>query len=254
MRSRAPADEVLRSVALRRRWALHRHVHLLAAFDEARALGPISSFLSVGCGAGLSELFLASREPQIEFVLADYDPSRVDKARAYARRYGLTNVGFETIDLLSAPPAQHPTYDFVAAIEVLEHIEDDRTATANLLARAARFGYLLVPYAPRALQDDPTMKDRAWRRHEHYRVGYDAPQVRALLPVGFSPHLLRNCYFPEAIALRSELSDLSDDEVVERRWHYVRRAAGDVQDVLVDQGSGGAEGIEVLARRDADRR
>ena len=84
---------LVRGVLRRRRWSLHRHLHLVAAFEEARALAPIRSVLAVGCGAGLSELYLAATHPDVDFTLTDYDdeqrgrhPPRRQRSLAGQRR------------------------------------------------------------------------------------------------------------------------------------------------------------------------
>lgn len=249
MEERVVPDEVLKMIARRRRWALYRHVHLLAAFDEARARMSVGSVLSVGCGAGLSELYLAVREPSLRVVLADYDPSRIDRARSLAKNWSIPNVEFEQIDLLAELADQQASFDFVMAIEVLEHIENDTQAAANLFALSRAFTYVLVPYASRREQADERLQKRVWDRHEHFRVGYDGEQIQSLCPMDHAVLFRRNCYMPAAAAHRQEMEVATDDSLVERRWSHVRSAALDVRDDLVAGGMVESQGIEMLTRK-----
>src|SRR5690349_1023721 len=88
----------------RRKWSVHRHVHLVAAFEDAASRAPITSVLSVGCGAGTSELLLALDHPDVAFTLSDHDDAQLDRPREAVERFGLTNVRVERIDLLDPDP------------------------------------------------------------------------------------------------------------------------------------------------------
>ena len=246
--NRRVAFRVLRRVVNRRNWAVHRHVHLVAALETALAVESIDTVLSVGCGSGLTELFLAVSHPEVHFTLAELDLGRFAWTRQMADAWAIDNVTFATHDLLA--PSAGPLADFVASIEVLEHIEDDQTAARNLVACARRFLYLLVPYCSAAELGNPGLAARMWERHEHHRVGYTRATFDALL--GDHERLIdRNCYLlPEAIELRARLGAMSDDEVAAARNELVRAAADDVQNRLVEGGSKEAQGIEALLRLD----
>lgn len=98
-----PVDqEILRHVALRRKWALHRHQQLVSAFDRSASQDRIGTVLSIGCGAGMSELYLAAVHPEVRFTLTDFDPARLRVAEAYRRRWRLENVTTERLDLLES--------------------------------------------------------------------------------------------------------------------------------------------------------
>jgi len=124
------ARRLVNEVLSRGNWALHRHVHLVRAFETALVGGGITTALSVGCGAGLSELFLAIRHPEIAFHLTDFDESRLDIGRRRVQDLEIGNVTFGSLDLLGEPDGRR--YDWVSSIEVLEHIEDDHPAARHL--------------------------------------------------------------------------------------------------------------------------
>jgi len=243
------AARILKRLARRRTWALHRHVHLVAAFETALAEGPVETMLSVGAGSGLSELYLAASHPEVQFTLTELDEARMAWAREMSTCWEMENVSYAVQDLL-APCETDPAADFVASIEVLEHIDDDETAARNLIACSRRFVFALVPYCSAAELDDPRRARRAWSAHGHHRVGYTHETFAAVLG-DHERLMLRNCYFnPEAAALRARLSEMSDEEAVEARLELTREAADDVQDRVVAGGTEQAQGIEALLRID----
>jgi SAM-dependent methyltransferase len=233
-------------IARRRRWALHRHVHLVAAFEHARSVAPVRTFLGAGCGAGASELFLAATNPDVVFTLADFDASRLAIARDVSEAFGLTNVRYRTLDLLDEPDGER--FDFVSSIEVLEHIADDRTAARNLLAHSGAFAYVLVPHCDEDELVNPLLCAMVWRNHEHHRPGYTRRTFADLFD-GSEVLVARNCYFmPEGEAFRRRLVSTDDDDII-RRWPaLMAEAADDIRDRFVDDGARGARGIEALVR------
>jgi SAM-dependent methyltransferase len=235
-------ERLVAETLCRRTWSLHRHVHLVAAFEEAVQGGGIETALSVGCGAGLSELFLAARHPEIRFTLTDFDGSRLETARARGEAHDLTNVTYQPLDLLDEPGDDR--YDWVSSIEVLEHIDDDQTAARNLLARSRRWFWILVPFCPEArLTNDDAIR-RAWERFEHYRPGYTYDTLTATLGPDVSTVWMRTCYHPPAVKLRARLKDHSDDELRAAQAEFVGLACEDLDDPA-DASDGG---IEVLGR------
>ena len=241
------AGKVLGQVLRRRTWALLRHVHLVAAFDEVRARRPVASVLAVGCGAGLSELFLALAHPEVHFTLTDHDDARLDVARRTSADLGLDNVVFRELDLLEAPTSIG--YDLVTGIEVLEHIEDDRRAVANLLAMTGGFAYQLVPHCREIDLTDAGLAERVWQRHGHHRPGYTERTAHDLFAAA-ELIWVRRCYHqPFASELRRWLQAVSDDELGRDRDQVVARGLLDLGPP--PPGSTGALGLEVLVRVDA---
>ena len=227
----------------RGRWALHRHVHLVAAFEQAAVLAPIETLLSVGAGAALSELYLAAVHPGLAVTISDFDDERLERARARARYMGLANVKVCRLDLLAQPSA--PTHDLTVGIEVLEHIDDDRRAVAHVLAMTRTFAYQLVPFCTEADRADPARQRRAWEHNQHYRPGYTHATLAQLF-ADSRPEWVRNCYFqPEASALRTQIESLGQWGRLRRRRDLLLAACADVRDVRVPEG---ADGIEMLTR------
>jgi SAM-dependent methyltransferase len=239
-----PAGRLLVEILRRRTWSLHRHVHLVAAFEQVHAETPLSSVVSVGCGAGLSELFLAARHPEVRFTLTDFDASRLEGAEARMTALELSNVSFETLDLLAEPSG--PTYDLVTSIEVLEHIDDDGLAARHLARLTHDHLWILVPFCRESALTNPASLQRAWEKFEHHRPGYTFETLGRLVE-GSDVRWMRNCYRPpDALTLRQRLSQATDDELRRDRDELIRSALEDVGDDHRQDKSGG---IEVLARR-----
>jgi len=231
-------------IVTRRNWALHRHVHLVAAFAAARAESDVKDVLSVGCGAGLSELFLAASNPDVHFTLSDFDLIRLARAQEVGSAWGIDNVTYRELDLLAAPdPVQ---YDFVSSIEVLEHIEDDLTAASNLLKRSRHYAYILVPFCSEVEAENPRRQRHVWERDGHYRPGYTHERFGEILK-RTDTRFVRNTYFmPEGYEFRERLKALSNDAVRENPISLMAEAAMDVQDRVVSGGTLEAQGIEAL--------
>ncbi len=215
-----------------RRWAAHRFAHVVAAFEDMTSRAAITSVLSVGCGRGLPELQLAAMFPGIDFVLSDIDLTRVRLAGQLARRENLSNVIFETLDVLD--PAQG-RFDAVINVELLTHLEHDRQAARGLLQRARRFVYTFVPFCSDADLADEALTRRARDHHGSYRIGYSRRSLAALFardgdaPAGETVWL-RNALHADAADVRAEIDLLSAEELAAGEPELMARVFADVRD------------------------
>jgi SAM-dependent methyltransferase len=239
------AADIEARILWRRKWAVHRYVHLTAAFDEVSRRGPVGSMLAVGCGMGLAELHLAACHPEVSFTLTDINPARIDHIRQAIAKYELPNVATHPLDVLAEPGDER--YDLVTSIEMLEHLDADGQAAAHLAARANRFVWTLVPACRPEHLDDPEKTQDLFERLGHVRPGYTPDTLPNLFP---SLHVewIRHAYYaPDAHNLRRLLMAGSDEELLEHRQRIFEFAAADVRDELWPDG--GAAGIEILVGR-----
>jgi trans-aconitate methyltransferase len=162
-------EDVVRSCIASGSVPFLRLAHLADAFRRTKGVRRV---LSIGCGAGLHEAFLAGRIPQLQVLATDIE-SRMSP-------FPLENLRFELRDILMWPEAAD--YDFVFSIECLEHIEDHVTAFRNMAAKIAPGGYfyISVPFASREEQRDETLRRREWETHGHYRPGYSFEDLEQL--------------------------------------------------------------------------
>ncbi len=235
------ADRIL----LRRKWAVHRHVHLSAAFDDVSRRRPIRSMLAVGCGMGLAELHLAARHPEVSFMLTDINAARVGQIRQAVVKYGLTNVQANPLDVLADPGSER--YDLVTSIEMLEHLDADGQAASHLEAQATGFVWTLVPACRPAELVDPVRVQDLFERMGHVRPGY-TPETLPELFGSSRVEWIRHAYFaPDAPNLRRLLTASTDEQLLEHRQELLDFAAEDVRDELRPDGR--AAGIEILLSR-----
>ena len=103
---------------------------ILADIDTAE------SFLEIGCGQGAAATVLARH---FDYVGYEPDTTSFEIAR---RRLAEVGAGYVVNELLSATP--YRLFDVVGAFEVLEHIEDDRSALAEWLRWLRPGGSALV--------------------------------------------------------------------------------------------------------------
>jgi SAM-dependent methyltransferase len=169
-----PAEETLgqQLMILDSGLGLFRLVHLLDALSKAK---DIKSIVSVGCGGGYHEAYLAYKYPELRVTGVDLRVPDV--------RMELPNLRFMQGNLLDATfSATIPQADFVYSIECLEHIEDDRSvfATSAALVRPGGALYVQVPFANDAEQAHPEICRIERELFEHVRPGYTARQLEGL--------------------------------------------------------------------------
>jgi GT2 family glycosyltransferase/2-polyprenyl-3-methyl-5-hydroxy-6-metoxy-1,4-benzoquinol methylase len=226
---------------LRRKWAYLRYLHLREAF---RQVEPMDSFLSVGCGTGIAELALALEFPNTQFHLTDYMSSRYQESVEIVKSWSIPNVTFGAYNALVAP---EKTYDFVASVEVIEHIENDALAIENMCKTANKYIFALVPFANPEENANPKYRENAWEKHEHYRVGYNEANLRQLFPSDIVA--IRGCYWRKyGYSLRQKLSQLSDQEIGDTMSELMKQATTDLHESIPLSFIEEALGIWILAR------
>lgn len=118
---------------MRRYGPTGRHLRRIVT-DMVRPLD-YASVLDVGCGQGSLLETLIPLKPQASHTGVDFAAKALEVARRRAPA-----AAFERLDLMAGPLDRR--FDLVVCTDVVEHIEDDRTAIAHLAAMTGR--YLLV--------------------------------------------------------------------------------------------------------------
>jgi len=103
-------------------------------------------------GAGIGNL---TREliPRDVYVASDINPSYIDSLRRLVTGHPYLRVSLTDVTRLDTFPEVNGGFDTVICLNVIEHVEDDRTALANIhrvLAKGGR-AIVLVPQGPQAL-------------------------------------------------------------------------------------------------------
>jgi len=239
-------NKVQLQLMVRKRWAYLRYIQIREGLIEVlKTAGEIKSFLSVGCGSGLTEVALALEFPEIKFHLTDIDTNIKIQQRLGVRmatEWAIPNVSFGTYDTLSASPE---SYDLVASIEVLEHIEADKIAAINMRAALRKYVFALVPFATHETNMNPKMRENVWKNHQHYRVGYNADSIQEIFS-GIT--ILRGCYWDDAgIKLRQQLEHLSDKEIRASFPYLAQLAKTDIRN-SIPNADGKCYGMWVLSK------
>jgi SAM-dependent methyltransferase len=159
---REKLHEIIRYCVSRKEYFFLRLAHLLDAFDRTESVRRV---LSVGCGMGYHEAFLAGRFPEIRVEATD--------RKLWEYEFDLPNLSFGELDILASSGSDD--YDFVFSIECLEHIDRYREAFRSMAAKVRPGGwlYLSVPFATREEQRDESLIRNAWELHEHVLPGFD---------------------------------------------------------------------------------
>ena len=126
--------------------------------------------LEIGCGTGTFTMHLAALADHVTAV--DIDPAFVAKARDITGAQA--NVDIEQAD--ASISYWRERFETVIALEVIEHIEDDRTVLTNLFRALVPGGRLIlkVPAGPSLYGEI----DRAVGHHRRYRYTDLANRVR----------------------------------------------------------------------------
>ena len=206
--------KVALQLMIRRRWSYLRYLHLRQGLLQATG---VKSFLSIGCGAGLSEVALALEFPDIKFHLTDIEDLNQIQSRLGIRmvhEWSIPNVTYGVCDILE-PDKQilRGDYDFVASVEVLEHIKNDTLAVSSMIKITRKYVYALVPFATKKMNSDPALRAQVWKNQQHHRVGYDQQEIIELFS-GLNLLTVQGCYWKQfGLKMRQELEVLSYEQI-----------------------------------------
>lgn len=206
--------KVALQLMIRRRWSYLRYLHLRQGLLQATG---VKSFLSIGCGAGLAEVALALEFPDVKFHLTDIEDLNQIQSRLGIRmvhEWSIPNVSYGVCDILK-PNKQILCggYDFVASVEVLEHIKNDTSAVSNMKKITGQYVYALVPFATKEMNANPALRAQVWKNQQHHRVGYDQQEIVELFS-GLNLLTIQGCYWEQfGLKMRHELEMLSYEQI-----------------------------------------
>jgi SAM-dependent methyltransferase len=145
----------------REHWWFKTRRKLLAQIIDGLALPPAARVLDVGCGTGANGPVLAGGDRFAIGVDASPIPLRVAGERGHAVR--------ARADATRLPFA-NASFDLAVALDVLEHIDDDRAAARELF-RVVKPGGALILFVPAlellwGLQDEVSHHRRRYAREE----------------------------------------------------------------------------------------
>ncbi len=231
-------------------WRYLRYLHLRETF--ARVADEVETVVVCGTGHGYAELALAVEFAHVRFTFTDIvapgpsaehpDYPIYHGAMKLAWAHGVDNVAFSIWDVLQ--PTQR-RFDMVCSTEMLEHIEQDKRAAANMRAAATKYVYCLVPFADKAANANAGKRQRMLERMGHHVLGYDAEEMTRLFP---DPVEIAGTYWRDAGAvLRARLQAMEAAEIPAAFDELASLAREDLIDrtpLLSDE----AQGIKILSR------
>ena len=112
----------LRDIVARHPWWVSRAALVIALLEQLR-ITPPATVLEAGCGWGIN---LSALE------IAGYQVSGLDVARRALDLLDGANRQLIEADLCQELPIDLPTFDCVLALDVIEHLDDDRKAVRQL--------------------------------------------------------------------------------------------------------------------------
>lgn len=224
-----------------RKWGYLRYIHLRNAFTKLEAIG---SVLSVGCGMGFAEVLLAIEHPEIQFHLTDVI-TNYDVVKGFVEKWSLHNVTFGFQNILEPVPNR---YDLVMSVEVMEHIENDVLAAAQMRAASNRYVFALIPFADKRIQHDEIEKKKALQHHGHMRVGYTLEDLNALFP---NITAAGGCYWIDAgFEYQKYLATISETQIRTDTSYLHQMALMDIRPNVIPSVYPDAQGIWMVSRVD----
>ena len=223
--------EIVLSSIIQRDHSFLRLVHLLDAFNMTNGVVRV---LSIGCGAGYSEAYLATRFPHLHVEAFATTLSK--------QNFNLPNLSVMDLDTLDS--IGEATYDFAFSIDYLAHLQDYRTGFRKMVASIApgKYFYLSVPYASRDEQLEEVTKqnlrgfDYDTLQELFVESGFEIRRAENMLDRTLSRPLNALLHLMDASQIEADLKEIVDLFLL------------DLKTGRVNSGQQ-AEGIRFLARR-----
>lgn len=160
--------------ALNRLFLRARYVRRELERLKTSSFSPVN-ILDGGSGFGQYSFRLAKTFPEARILGLDLKKELVESGNQFARQAGYDRVSFAVGDLLTM--TYEDQFDLVLSVDVMEHIEDDRTVFDNI-SRALKSGGLFVmttPYFDGSSEHIP-VADQPFV-DEHVRPGYSRSEL-----------------------------------------------------------------------------
>jgi ubiquinone/menaquinone biosynthesis C-methylase UbiE len=157
-------------------------MRLKRIYDLSKAnITPSASVLDAGCGNGLFALTIGSITSAGKIFGVDIDVQRVERANARAKMLGLDGrVSFEVQDLV-ALSFDDASFDLITCADVIEHIQEDERAIAELYRVLRPNGKLVLSTVTPAKEQRSFVYRVTAQEHGHVREGYSKTDLLRLV-------------------------------------------------------------------------
>lgn len=157
-----------------RSWYVRREVRAL--LRPART-GQPAEVLDAGTGFGQYAAHIVRRFPGARVLAVDVKLDYLADLRRFAERAGLRDrMAFLEYDLTGPPLDQ--TFDLIVSVDVMEHIEDDRTVFRNFAQMLREGGHVIVNTPSDQGGSDTEAHGEEGFIGEHVRPGYGLEALR----------------------------------------------------------------------------
>lgn len=129
--------------------------------------GQEAACLEVGCGTGMSSLWLAMNGKRVTAL--DYTESSVQLVRAAAQKLNLDNIDVIQCDATKDLPFAEKQFDYIFQAGLLEHFEVDEQI--ELLCNWAKYGKYMISMIPNAASIPYQVGKKLWKIMEHGNMG-----------------------------------------------------------------------------------
>lgn len=179
----------LLDLLLLRSWHIRKELRML----EAEGFDP-EHMADAGSGFGQYVYYLSGKYPEATITGLDIKKEQIDDCNRFFRSIGRDDrVAFEYCDLTRLDRKNE--FDLVLSVDVMEHIEDDRTVFRHLFNAIKPGGILLISTPSDRGGSDVHHEEDASFIEEHVRDGYGMDEiVEKLRWAGFSEIHARYSY------------------------------------------------------------
>jgi SAM-dependent methyltransferase len=174
-----------------RAWHVHRALrNLFAQLPEDRAL----QILDAGTGFGQYAYHIARTYPHARVLAIDIKADYLERMRRFLDRSAVGRRIETAVDDLTRLRAEGP-FDLILAVDVLEHIEDDRAVLAHFERVLRPSGFVLINTPSDQGGSDVHGQHQERFIEEHVREGYSLHELESKLrDAGLKPVQSRYTY------------------------------------------------------------
>jgi 2-polyprenyl-3-methyl-5-hydroxy-6-metoxy-1,4-benzoquinol methylase len=151
-----------------------RAAHLRRALRDK----DFKNILEAGSGIGTTTIWLARRYPLATIDACDIDEKNIQSSEKVKKGLDIKNINFFAGDITKN--LGENKYDLICSQDVLEHVEDDRSAINNFFLALKPCGYLVL-HLPQKNQLRHFKNLKQWTYETHVREGYTKEEISQML-------------------------------------------------------------------------
>jgi cyclopropane fatty-acyl-phospholipid synthase-like methyltransferase len=139
---------------------------------------PDAKILDAGCDTGRDAIYISAKYPDSQIIGIDISTQAIDGAKSRLSRSKLTNVTFQTTNLLDIDYSEQ--FDIIYSIEVLEHISDVGRCLSNF-HEALKSGGKFIVHVPCPDQRRHFNRFKKNVYPDHVHTGFKADELAKII-------------------------------------------------------------------------